>query len=77
MASKSLRLTLENNRNVMVQELKAFDGVKLIPPDGTFYSLPDFRAYSNDSVKLSKMLLEKVWSWRFRARNSAWKGICV
>ncbi|TFH57855.1 MAG: aminotransferase class I/II-fold pyridoxal phosphate-dependent enzyme [Candidatus Zixiibacteriota bacterium] len=58
---ESLRLTLENNRKVMVQELNAFEGVKLIPPDGTFYSLPDFRAYSNDSVKLSKMLLEKVY----------------
>jgi aspartate aminotransferase len=57
---ESLRLTLENNRKVMIQELKAFEGVKLIPPDGTFYSLPDFRAYSNDSVKLSKMLLDKV-----------------
>jgi aspartate aminotransferase len=57
---ESLRLTLENNRKVMIQELKAFDGVKLIPPDGTFYTLPDFRAYSNDSVKLSKMLLDKV-----------------
>jgi aspartate aminotransferase len=57
---ESLRLTLENNRKVMIQELKAFDGVKLIPPDGTFYSLPDFRAYSNDSVALSKMLLKKV-----------------
>jgi aspartate aminotransferase len=56
---ESLRLTLENNRKVMIQELKAFEGVKLIPPDGTFYSLPDFRAYSNDSVKLSKMLLQK------------------
>lgn len=58
---ESLRLTLENNRKVMIQELNAFDGVKLIPPDGTFYSLPDFRAYSNDSVKLSRMLLEKVY----------------
>jgi aspartate aminotransferase len=57
---ESLRLTLENNRKVMIQELKAFDGVKLIPPDGTFYALPDFRAYSNESVKLSKMLLDKV-----------------
>jgi aspartate aminotransferase len=58
---ESLRLTLENNRKVMIQELNAFEGVKLIPPDGTFYSLPDFRAYSNDSVKLSRMLLEKVY----------------
>jgi len=58
---ESLRLTLENNRKVMIQELNAFEGVRLIPPDGTFYSLPDFRAYSNDSVKLSRMLLEKVY----------------
>lgn len=57
---ESLRLTLENNRNVMVQELKAFEGVRLIPPDGTFYSLPDFRAYGSDSVALSRMLLDKV-----------------
>lgn len=57
---EALRLTLENNRNVMVNELRAFTGVKIIPPDGTFYSLPDFRAYSKDSVALSKMLLEKA-----------------
>ena len=44
----------------MVQELNAFEGVKLIPPDGTFYALPDFRAYSNDSVALSKTLLKKA-----------------
>ncbi len=57
---ESLRLMLENNRKVMVQELNAFEGVKLIPPDGTFYALPDFRAYSNDSVALSKTLLKKA-----------------
>ncbi len=57
---ESLRLMLENNRKVMVQELNAFEGVKLIPPDGTFYALPDFRAYSSDSVALSKTLLKKA-----------------
>ncbi|SYZ74099.1 Aminotransferase [Candidatus Zixiibacteriota bacterium] len=57
---EALRLTLENNRNVMVNELKAFTGIKIIPPDGTFYCLPDFRAYSKDSVALSKMLLDKA-----------------
>ncbi len=56
----ALRLMIENNRNVMVQELKSFDGVKINKPDGTFYCLPDFRAYSNDSVKLSEMLLKKA-----------------
>lgn len=59
-AVDSLRLTLENNRNVMVQELKAFNGVHLTPPDGTYYSLPDFSAYNRDSVALSKFLLQKA-----------------
>jgi aspartate aminotransferase len=57
---ESLRLTLENNRNVMVNELRAFTGIRIIPPEGTFYCLPDFRAYSKDSVALAKMLLEKA-----------------
>ncbi len=57
---EALRLTLENNRNVMIQELESFNGVKLIRPDGTYYCLPDFRAYSNDSVALSRMLLKRA-----------------
>ena len=56
----TLRMTLENNRNVMMQELKSFNGVKITKPDGTYYCLPDFRAYSNDSVALSKFLLKKA-----------------
>lgn len=57
---EALRLTLENNRNVMIQELEGFNGVKLTKPDGTYYCLPDFRAYSNDSVALSRMLLKRA-----------------
>lgn len=56
----SLRDTLENNRKVMVQQLKAFDGVHLIEPQGTFYAFVDFSAYEKDSVKLSQLLLDKV-----------------
>jgi aspartate aminotransferase len=56
----ALRMTLENNRNVLVERLKAFAGIKLIVPHGTFYSFPDFRAYEKDSLKLSKFLLDKV-----------------
>lgn len=59
-AIETLRLTLENNRNVMLQELSSFNGVKTTKPDGTYYCLPDFRAYSNSSVKLSEMLLKKA-----------------
>jgi aspartate aminotransferase len=59
-AVEALRLTLENNRNVMMQELHAFNGVKVRKPDGTYYCLPDFSAYMKDSLKLSKFLLEKA-----------------
>jgi aspartate aminotransferase len=57
---ESLRLTLENNRNVLVALLKSFDGVHVTPPDGTFYCFPDFSAYMKDSNKLSQLLLDKV-----------------
>jgi aspartate aminotransferase len=57
---ESLRMTLENNRNVMVERLRAFDGIKVFVPDGTFYCFPDFRVYNKDSTKLSKFLLDKV-----------------
>lgn len=57
---ESLRMTLENNRNVMVERIKAFDGVKVAKPDGTFYCFPDFSAYMKDSQKLAEFLLEKV-----------------
>jgi aspartate aminotransferase len=56
----ALRLTIENNCNVMMTELSAFTGVRCIKPQGTFYCLPDFRAYSNNSVELANMLLRKA-----------------
>jgi aspartate aminotransferase len=55
-----LRMTLENNRNVMMQELKSFSGIRITPPDGTYYCLPDFRAYNKNSVELSQFLLKKA-----------------
>lgn len=59
-AVESLRMTLENNRNVMMQELSSFSGVKCTKPNGTYYCLPDFRAYFNKSVELSQLLLKKA-----------------
>ena len=56
----ALRLTLENNRNVMMNELNSIAGLKTTKPDGTFYCLPDFSAYDKDSGRLSKFLLEKA-----------------
>ncbi len=57
---ESLRLTLQNNRDVLVQYLKTIDGLKICIPEGTFYSFVDFSAYSKDSTQLSKLLLDKV-----------------
>jgi len=57
---EALRMTLENNRNVMLERLEAIPGVKVAKPDGTFYCFPDFSAYMKDSQKLANFLLQKV-----------------
>jgi aspartate aminotransferase len=57
---QTLRVTLENNRNVMMDHLKAFDGVKVHKPAGTFYCFPDFSAYMKNSQELANFLLERV-----------------
>ncbi len=56
----NMRMTLENNRNVLMEQLRAFDGVHIEEPGGTFYSFPDFSHYDKDSIRLSKFLLDKV-----------------
>ena len=57
---ENLRLTIQNNRDILMHEMRSFSDVNLIEPEGTFYALPDFRAYSNDSVELANFLLEKA-----------------
>ena len=57
---ESLRITLENNRNIMIDYLNSFEGVKVTVPDGTFYCFADFSVYEKDSFKLSAFLIEKV-----------------
>jgi aspartate aminotransferase len=56
----NMRMTLENNRNVLMEQLRSFDGVHIEEPGGTFYSFPDFSHYDKNSVRLSEFLLEKV-----------------
>ncbi len=56
----TLRMTLENARNIMIDRLRAIPGVHVTVPNGTFYCFPDFRAYSNDSHALAKLLLDRV-----------------
>jgi aspartate aminotransferase len=57
---EAIRLQIQNNRDVLLQEMKSFNGARLVPPDGTFYVLTDLRAFSNSSVELSKFLLKKA-----------------
>lgn len=57
---EALRLTLENNRNILVDRLRTIEGVRVSKPDGTFYSFVDFTAYEKNSQKLAERLLEKV-----------------
>ncbi len=57
---ESLRLAMQNNRDLLMQEMRAFTDVRCPKPQGTFYALPDMRAYSQDSVALADFLLEKA-----------------
>jgi aspartate/methionine/tyrosine aminotransferase len=53
-------MTLENNRDVMIERLRTLDGLSVTKPDGTFYCFPDFGAYERDSQRLAERLLEEV-----------------
>jgi len=58
---EAIRLQIENNRAVLLQEMRTFSGARLITPEGTFYALPDLRAFNGNSVELSKFLLKKAF----------------
>ena len=57
---ENLRVSLENRRNIMIDNLNSFDGLKVTKPDGTFYCFVDFSHYNPNSVELAELLLEKV-----------------
>ena len=57
---ENLRLTIQNNRDILMQEMRSFTDVITVKSTGTFYALPDFRAYDRDSLKLAEFLLRKA-----------------
>ena len=62
---ESLRLTIQNNRDVLMQELRSFTGIHCAKPQGTFYALPDFKTYlrksiASSSAELSQFLLKRA-----------------
>ncbi|HET7010540.1 MAG TPA: aminotransferase class I/II-fold pyridoxal phosphate-dependent enzyme [Anaerolineales bacterium] len=57
---EGLRLSIQNNRDLALRELGALPGAFTTRPEGTFYCLPDLRAYRQNSVELSEFLLRKA-----------------
>ena len=62
---ETLRLFMQNNRDILMQEMNSFSDVRCFKQQGTFYAMPDFRAYCGnglvkDSMELSKFLLKKA-----------------
>jgi aspartate aminotransferase len=62
---ESLRLSIQNNRDVLMQELRSFTDIHCVKPQGTFYALPDFKVYcrnsvARNSVELCQFLLKKA-----------------
>ncbi len=57
---ENLRVALENRRNIMINILKSFDGLKVTNPGGTFYCFVDFSHYNPNSVELAELILDKV-----------------
>jgi aspartate aminotransferase len=57
---ESLRETMQNNRDVVMQELAGLASITTARPQGAFYCLPDFRHYYQDSVALAAFLLQKA-----------------
>ena len=56
----NLRLTLQQNRDAMLEHFAATPAIRIPQPVGTFYCLADFRAFQNDSAALAQFLLEKA-----------------
>ncbi|MDR0734361.1 MAG: pyridoxal phosphate-dependent aminotransferase [Elusimicrobiota bacterium] len=52
--------TLEDNKNILMDEYKKIKDIDVVEPKGTFYSFVDFSKYNKNSMALADFLLEKV-----------------
>jgi len=57
---EELRVALEHNRDLLMEQLVAIPKVKVTKPNGTFYSFVDFRGYDSDSLRLAEYLIEQA-----------------
>ena len=70
----ALRLQIQNNRDIFMQEIRSFTGVRVRQPEGTFYAMPDMRAYKANSVEISNLLLEKAMLVTVPGRDFGMEG---
>jgi aspartate aminotransferase len=56
----TLRATLEEHRNVLLDCLGSIQNINVTRPEGTFYSFVDFRQHEPDSLKLAQYLIEEA-----------------
>lgn len=70
----TLRVTLENNRNVLMDLLSDVKGVNVIRPDGTFYCYADFSTFDNDSTRLANYLIDKIQVITVPGCEFGWDG---
>lgn len=57
---ESLRRSLEDRRDALLEALSLIPRVRVEAPQGTFYSFPDFSAYDSNSLRLAAFLLDKA-----------------
>ncbi|MFH1635580.1 MAG: pyridoxal phosphate-dependent aminotransferase [Chloroflexota bacterium] len=55
-----LRESIKVNRDIAMNELRAFSKVQVTEPEGAFYVLPDCSAYNPNSTELAEFILEKA-----------------
>lgn len=71
---EALRQMLENNRNIMMNELEAFNDVHLIPPEELFTVFPTFAPTAMIPYPWRNRSWKKRWLSPCPEKNLAWRG---
>jgi aspartate aminotransferase len=58
---QELRQFIQENKELLISQLKIIPGLRITEPQGTFYCFPDFSQIDPDSSKLAGLLLEKAF----------------
>jgi aspartate aminotransferase len=58
---QALKKFIQGNRDILIDQLNAIPGLKLVEPQGTFYCFPDIQDIHPDSEALATHLLDKAY----------------